>query len=518
MSHLPHLGDALALNARLTPDRIGARDLDRAMTFRQWNARACRLANGILGLGLAKGARVAILAYNRVEWLEIYAAVAKAGLVGVPVNFRLLGPEIHFIIDNSGASAVIVEDALADRIEEIRGALQIPAANYILLGTSQRSANGCTRYEDLLAAARDTEPEIAVAPDDTWMLMYTSGTTGKPKGAIRDHQGSALLSLVTQVELGLGRGDTALLVMPMCHANSLFFATAFAYCGAACFVYSRPSFEPEHLLRTLSDGGATFTSLVPTHYIMMLGLHADVRARANVDCVTKLMISSAPARRDTKLGIMQHFKNSGLYELYGSTEAGWVTMQHPADQLTKLGSVGRECVGSRPIRLLDAHGREVADGDTGELYSCNAYTFRGYWQLPEKTAEAFRGEYCSVGDMARRDADGFVYLVDRKSNMIISGGENVYPSEVENLLGAHAKVKEVAVIGLPDDKWGERVHAVVVLHDGQALGEAELIDWCRDRIAGYKRPRSISFIAESEMPRTATGKILHRVLKSRGAG
>jgi fatty-acyl-CoA synthase len=215
---------------------------------------------------------------------------------------------------------------------------------------------------------------------------------------------------------------------------------------------------------------------------------------------------------------MEYFRNCGLFELYGSTEAGWVTMLHPSEQFTKLGSVGRECVGSAPIRLLDASGNDVADGETGELYSCNPYTFDGYWKLPDKTADAFRGAYCTVGDLARRDPDGFYYLVDRKSNMIISGGENVYPSEVENLIGSHPEVKEVAVIGLPDPIWGERVHAVVVAHDGAAVTEAELVAWCRDRIAGYKRPRSAAFITDEEMPRTATGKIMHRVLKTRFSG
>ena len=156
----------------------------------------------------------------------------------------------------------------------------------------------------------------------------------------------------------------------------------------------------------------------------------------------------------------------------------------------------------------------MPDGEAGELYSCNAYTFDGYWKLPEKTAEAFRGDYCRVGDMARRDEDGFIHLVDRKANMIISGGENIYPSEVENVMGAHPAVKEVAVIGVPHEKWGESVHAVVVLHAGARLSEADLIDWVKPRMAGYKRPRSVSFIADAEMPRTATGKILHRLLNA----
>jgi acyl-CoA synthetase (AMP-forming)/AMP-acid ligase II len=392
----------------------------------------------------------------------------------------------------------------------------VPPANYIVFGA--RRAAGYRNYEDLLAQAKDTAPDVAVDGSDPWTLMYTSGTTGKPKGAIRNHRGSAALSLVTEVELGLSVRDSALLVMPMCHANSLYFFGAFTYCGAACAVYNRKSFDPEHLVRTLADGGATFTSLVPTHYIMMLGLPAEVRARYNVDAVTKLMISSAPARRDTKLAIMEYFRNSGLFELYGSTEAGWVTMLHPDEQFTKLGSVGRECVGSRPIRLLDPDGNDVPDGQAGELYSCNAYTFDGYWKMPNKTSEAFRGDYCTVGDLARRDEEGYIFLVDRKSNMIISGGENVYPSEVEALLGGHPKVKDVAVIGVADAKWGERVHAVIVARDGETPNENEIIEWCRARMAGYKRPRSVSIVAEADMPRTATGKILHRVLRAQHGG
>jgi fatty-acyl-CoA synthase len=201
--------------------------------------------------------------------------------------------------------------------------------------------------------------------------------------------------------------------------------------------------------------------------------------------------------------------------MYGSTEAGWVTLLRPDEQLTRLGSVGREVTGSGRIKLLDEAGNEVADGEVGELHSRTPWCFDGYWKMPDKTAEAFRGPYLSVGDMARRDAQGYYWLVDRKKNMIISGGENIYPSEVENLLGAHPKVRDVAVIGRPDAKWGETVHAVVVLREGASASESEILGWCADKIAGYKRPRSVAFIADEDMPRTATGKILHRVLKER---
>lgn len=516
MTEVAHLGDTLGMYARLFPDKVGARDLERSMTFRTWHARACRLANALLGIGLVKGDRVCVLAYNCIEWLEIYAATAIAGLVAVPINFRLIGSEIQYIVDNCEAKALIVQHDLLEPIESIRAQLSLPPDNFIVFGADKKVA-GYRGFEDLLAQASDRPPGVAVIAADPWAFMYTSGTTGRPKGAIRSHRSNAMVAMVTDIELSLTRHDAALLVMPMCHANSLFFFGAFTYCGAACTVYSRKSFDPEHLVRTMAEGGSTFTSLVPTHYIMMLALPERVRTSYNVDAVTKLMISSAPARADTKRAIMAYFKNSGLFELYGSTEHGWVTMLHPDEQFSKLGSVGRETVGSRPIRLLDAQGNDVPDGETGELYSCTAQCFDGYWKLPDKTKDAFRGDYSTVGDLAWRDEDGYIHLVDRKSNMIISGGENVYPSEVETMLAGHHKVQDVAVVGAPDAKWGERVHAVIVAQAGQPLTESEILDWCKDRIAGYKRPRSVSIIREDEMPRTATGKILHRVLRERYA-
>ena len=449
-----------------------------------------------------------MLAYNCVEWLEIYAAVARAGLVAVPINFRLVADEMRFILENCEARLLIVQDALKEP------ALTFDDVTVIHFGGSE-TPTGLLGYEDLIAKASDRAPDVAVAADDTWTLMYTSGTTGKPKGAIRSHRAGALLSLTTEVELGFSRRDAGLLVMPMCHANSLYFMGALTYCGAPVQVYSRASFDPEHLLRTLAAGETTFTSLVPTHYVMMLGLEDSLRAAHVPKRVTKLMISSAPARRDTKEAILDFFRNSGLFELYGSTEQGWATMLQPEEQFTKLGSVGRECVGSKPIKLLDEDGNEVPDGEVGELFSATPYAFDGYWNLPEKTTEAFRGDYLTVGDLARRDADGFYTLVDRKNNMIISGGENVYPSEVESVIGAHDAVKDVAVIGAPDAKWGERVHGFVVLHQGRSTTEADLMAFARDRLAGYKRPRSLSIIPEGAMPRNATGKILHRVLRDK---
>ncbi len=516
MSQLLTLSDAVATHARLNPAKIGARDSKRALTYAQWDERANRLANGLLSRGLQKGDRVALLAYNAVEWMELYVGLSRAGLVAVPINFRLLAPEIGYIVAHSEAKAIVVQDALRPVVEQARAEWPIAPGCSILFGApASATATGWQDYEALMAAAAPTPPAAEVRPEDLFALMYTSGTTGRPKGAMRSHEGNALLAFATALEFGLSADDTGLLVMPMCHANSLYFSVTFAMLGATAVIDDRSHFDPEAVLATLAESRITFTSLVPTHYIMMLALPDAVKARHDLRAVGKLLVSSAPARRETKRDILGLFPNGKLFELYGSTEAGWVTILRPDEQLQRLGTVGREWAGSGAIRLLDGDGHEVADGQVGELYSRTAYVFDGYWKNPEKTAESFRGAWCSVGDMARRNADGFIELVDRKSNMIISGGENIYPSEVEGVLGAHPAVQDVAVVGVPDAKWGEAVCAVVVLRSGQAAGEAELMDWCRERMAGYKRPRTIRFLADSEMPRTATGKIQHRLLRDR---
>lgn len=509
MTPMPNIGQMLTAQAQLQPDRIGARDLDRAMSFHVWNERACRLANALLGLGLKQGDRFAILAWNRLEWLEIYAAAAKAGLVAVPINFRLVASEIGFILENCGATVVIAEEGLHGVIEEIRSELDFPDNAFVHLG-AETAPSGWQAYEALIRGAAAIEPDATPAPSDPWCLMYTSGTTGNPKGAICGHGGIAMLALMTAIELRLSRRDEALLVMPMCHANSLYFFASFLYCGAATTVFSRPSFDPELCLRTFSETGASFTSLVPTQYEMLLEAR---RPAGDFGRVEKLMVSSAPARVETKHKVMEMFPNSGLFELYGSTEAGWVTMLHPEEQFDHLGTVGREVVGSLPIRLLDEDCNEVADGEPGELFSRGPYTFDGYWKLPEKTKEAFRGDYLSVGDVALRDQDGFIRLIDRKKNMIISGGENIFPTEVEAVVAGHPDIRDVAVVGLPDDRWGERVTAGVVLREGATLQAEALVDWCRGRIAGFKRPRRIFFLEPDELPRTATGKIQHGVLR-----
>ncbi len=508
-----NISEMLISQARVQPHRIGIRDLERELSFADWNTRACRLANNLIALGLKPGERIAVIAHNRIEWAEIYVAVAKAGLVAVPINFRLSGPEVLFICQDCSVSAIIAEDPFVDLVDAIRDPLAELTPTFISMGALSRPY--WTEYEHLVEAGPSNEPAVNVSAEQSWCLMYTSGTTGNPKGAIRNHHSAALISIMTCVELGFSRNDHGLLVMPMCHANSLYFFVSLLSIGATSTIFSVRSFDPVHCLETISQIGISFTSLTPTHYMMLLDIPEDIRQSADLSKVQRLMISSATARVETKKAVMQMFPNSGLFELYGSTEAAWVTMLHPEEQFDHLGTVGREVIGSAAIKLLDDMGNEVPDGTPGELYSCSPYNFSGYWNLPEKTQEAFNGDYLSVGDIAVRDEAGFIRLIDRKKNMIITGGENVYPTEVEAMLGAHPDIKDVAVVGCAHPKWGEEVTAAVVLQDQAVINEAELLAWTKGKIAGFKRPRRIVFLKSDEMPRNTTGKIMHRILRER---
>jgi fatty-acyl-CoA synthase len=439
--------------------------------------------------------------------------------------FRLAPVEMEYNINHSECKGFIVQGGVdgadgkpfpwINMVKDMKP--NIPTVkHYVSFALGKETYDGFIPFEEGLAKASATEPATVVDAEDPWVIMYTGGTTGKPKGVVKSHLNLFAQYFIQIFDHQFNYDDLNLLVMPCCHVNSLFYSFVATWVGGGVMAYNMVSFNAENLLKTFSDHKVTFTSLVPTHYIMMLALPDEVKAKYDLSSVKKLLISSAPARRDTKLGVLKMFSNSELYEAYGSTEAGIVTVLKPSEQLVKLGSCGREVIGTDIIRLYDEEGNLVTKpNEVGELYSRSPMLFEEYWKDPEKTAAAMKGEYFSAGDMAYRDEDGYIILVDRKANMIISGGENIFPSEVENCVGGNPKVKDVAVIGVPHEKWGEQVTAVIVLHEGQDATAEEISAFCKGKIAGFKVPKNIVFIKDEEMPRSGAGKILHRMLREK---
>ncbi len=509
------LGDVLRVHAKNYPRKEAAKDWRGASrTYAELDSRTNRLANGLLKMGLRKGDRLAVMLYNCLEFVEICCACAKIGVVVVTVNWRFIGKEVKFVVNNADARAVVLDEEFIECVDSIRHNLPIVGKeNFIVVGRGEHS--GYINYANLLEGSPDSQPLIKVSSSDAWFQIYTSGTTGTPKGVVRSHKSYMSFFLINAVEFGFSEKDYGMIVMPLYHVNSTFYGLLFLYIGASLYVGSDKGFDPVELLRVIDAEKVTFISLIPTHYHLILEVPDDTKKRFDLSSMRSFLCSSAPVRSRIKKGILRYFSDVKLYEAYGSTEAGLVTILKPADQLRKLGSMGRECLGTDLIRLLDENGREVSVGEVGELYSRGPMMFDEYYKMPEKTKESFKGDLFTARDMVKRDEEGYYYIVDRKDNMVITGGEHVYPSEVEEIISKHPKVFDVAVIGVPDDKWGEAVKAFVILRKGESANAEEIVEWCRENMAGFKKPKSVDFISSSEMPRTATGKILHRKLRER---
>jgi acyl-CoA synthetase (AMP-forming)/AMP-acid ligase II len=511
-----NLGQILKVNAKKFPNTVALKDRHRKFTYPEVNRRVNQLAHSLLDLGLSKGDKIAVLLENSIEIVEVYLATAKTGLVIVPINFRLVGSEVAYIVNNSDAQAMIVHDEFTPCVNAIKPELKnITPDRYIVVG---EIINGYREYEAFINTSQESEPGIKVDPQDTWILIYTSGTTGRPKGVVRSHESHIAFYLINAVDFGFNEHDVCLNVMPLCHINSTYFTFTFTYIGGCAYIHPARSFRAEEILEIIEREKISFISLIPTHYSLLLNAQEEILKR-DVSSIRKLLCSSAPARKDMKLAVMEFFPGVELYEAYGSTEAGIVTVLKPEDQMRKLGSIGFESLGTDFVKILDEDGKEVSVGEIGELYSRGPMLFDEYYKMPEKTAASFKGEWFSAGDMARRDEDGYFEIVDRKDNLIITGGEHVYPSEVEKLIGSHPDVLDVAIIGLPDKIWGEAVTAFIIPKDPNAPpGEEEIISFCGDKIAKFKRPKEVRLISQEEMPRTGSGKILHRALRQRYTG
>jgi acyl-CoA synthetase (AMP-forming)/AMP-acid ligase II len=505
-----NLGQILKVNAKKFPETIALKDKTRSLTYPELNRRVNQLSHSLRSLGLQKGDKVAVLLENSIEIVEIYLATAKTGLVIVPINFRLVAKDIEYIANNADAKAFIVHAEFIETVNSIKSKLKnITLDRYIVVGEKK---TGYTEYEEFIQDAPESEPVAIVEPRDTWILLYTSGTTGTPKGVLRSHESYVSFYLINAVDFGFNEHDICLNVMPLCHVNSTFFTFTFTYIGGSVYVHPARHFRAEEILEIIEREKITFISLIPTHYNLILNV-PEAAKQHDVSSIRKLLCSSAPVRKSMKKAIMAFFPGVELYEGYGSTEAGIVTVLKPEDQLRKLGSIGFESLGTDFVKILDETGNEVDVGAVGELYSRGPMLFDKYHKLPEKTTNSFKGEWFSAGDMAKRDKDGFYYIVDRKDNMIITGGEHFYPSEGEEIIGSHPNVFDVAIIGLPDEKWGERVTAVVVPKGD--INEETIQEYCRGKMARFKVPKQIIFIKDEEMPRTSTGKILHRILRER---
>jgi long-chain acyl-CoA synthetase len=503
------IANAFTMSANKYPDKeaVVFRKEDKRFTYKMLDERANRLANTLLGLGLKKGDRCAIFFNNRAEWGDCYIGMARAGIIPVPINFRLTPPEVEYILNDSTAKALIFEEELAAVIDQVKPNVKVE--HYICLGKSQGKD---LDYDTCLAKASAGVPDVQVDEDDIYFMPYTSGTTGFPKGICVTNKDLVLHLLVFMKEHGsLDRRDRMLIIMPCFHSNSSWFNLGLWMMGGTSVIHHSGGFNPEEILQVIDQEKTTYSSVVPTMLVMILNQPEEVKNKYDVSSLKRFLVGSAPLMTKTKEDIIKYFNGAELLEGYGSTEMGCVTVLYPEDQLRKKRSIGMALTG-KEIRLLDEKGNEVPQGEVGELYS------RGWgglvttiWNNPEATKEAFRGEWISAGDMARVDEEGYYYLEDRKKDMIITGGENLYPTEVENVIATHPAVSEVVVIGLPDEMWGEKVHAVLTLKEGMTVTEQELKDFAKPQLAGYKRPKSYDIRAE--LPKSATGKIARRLIR-----
>ena len=487
--------------ARATPKATAVIDGERPLPFGALDERASRFGSWLRSVGLQTGDRVAVLLGNRMEYPEIAAGIAKAGLVMVPLNPRLTPAESRYVLEHSGARAIVLDDKLA----------AVAGDAVTDLGLSAVSIDGTQLgpdYEATIAAADARDPQVAVEELDPFCITYTSGTTGRPKGVVISHRSRALTFYLSALEWGLGPGRTSAAVAPMYHGAGFAFGYAPVFTGGT--VTMLRSWDPEEFLALCARDRVQSTFLVPTHAQMLRGLGEGAVAKHDLSALDTLYFNAAALPWPLKQWVMSEFPQCGIHELYGSTEGGIITNLRPADQDRKPGSVGHPWFLTE-IKVVDDDGNPVPNGEPGELFSRSPFLMNGYHNDPAATAECTTEDgFLTCGDVVIRDDEGYVHIVDRKKDLIISGGVNVYPREVEDVLAAHPGVVESAVVGIPSEKWGEEVAAFVVLRDN-AVTEAELEALCRDGLAGFKVPRR--WTITPTLPRNAAGKILKRELR-----
>jgi acyl-CoA synthetase (AMP-forming)/AMP-acid ligase II len=473
-------------------------------TFVELEWRSDRLAAALAARGVAPGDRVGLLMHNCIELVEAFFGCQKAGACPVPLNFRLVAAEIAFILEDSGAAALIVSEGLH---ELGTAAIAAAAGPSVLIGVGGAPTE-FEGYEKALAGAGEP-PRPMVSGEDLAFLMYTSGTTGRPKGAMLTHANLAASTRAWTAEVGATADDVWLSGQPLFHIGGVNGLLPFIALGATSVLTPTTGFDPARAIELLVRHRVDHCVFVPTQWQEICSLPAAARL-AEGPLRTAIWGASAAPRSTLEL-IERTLPDAAIVNAYGQTEmAGTTTMLKGPDSLRKLGSVGRPIAGV-VARIVDEDGEEVRRGEVGELVYRGAQVMRGYWRRPEADAETFAGGWFHSGDLLREDEEGYLYVVDRKKDMIISGGENVYPAEVERVLAAHPSVADVAVIGVPHPRWVETPLAIVVPNHGIAPDAGALLAHCREHLAGYKKPSAVVFVAE--LPRNAAGKVLKRELR-----
>jgi long-chain acyl-CoA synthetase len=490
---------ALAL---VTPD-------ETRVTRGELAAAANRLSRGLRALGLRTGDSLAVVLENGRPFIELYLACWQAGLYLVPINNHLAGPEIAYIVGNSEAKAFVTSPRFREAVEKALPELSVPAAARFSVG----ALDGFRPYADLSAGQSDAPLEDRTAGA---VMNYTSGTTGRPKGVRRaltgmdpDLIGGLFTGLLQMFGIKPEDGNVHVTGSPLYHTAVLMFASGSLHLGHALVVMDK--WTPEAMLQRIDRYRVTTSHMVPTQFHRLLQLPEDVRRRYDCSSTRTMIHAAAPCPPDIKRRMIEWWGDS-IWEYYAATEGGG-TIVSPQEWMKKPGTVGKPWPNAE-IKIFDDAGDECPTGTPGTVYMLRGQADFEYYKDKEKTDKARRGNYFTVGDMGYLDADGYLFLCDRKSDMIISGGVNIYPAEIESVLLTHPKVGDVAVFGIPHEEWGEEVKAVIQPIDGVAGGPAltaEILDFLKDRLAKYKTPKTIDYVAE--MPRDPNGKLYKRKLR-----
>jgi acyl-CoA synthetase (AMP-forming)/AMP-acid ligase II len=501
------IADGVRGYAKATPGSTAVIDGERTLTFAAVDERASRLANVLLRTGLREGQRVGVLLGNRLEYPEVACGIAKAGLVMVPLNPRLTAVEVGFIMRHSGCRALVLDNALGDTAAASVAELGLD----MVLGID---GDGLGQdYEIALEGVSGRDPAIAVDELAPFCIAYTSGTTGDPKGVVISHRSRSLTFYCSALEWNLANGRTSIAVAPMYHGAGFAFGYAPVYTGGTIVMLRK--WDPEEFLTLAERHRAQSVFLVPTHAQTIRSLGESALDSRALQALDTLFFNAAALPWPLKQWVMEAFPHAGVHELYGSTEAGIVTDLRPRDMRRKPGSVGPAWYMTE-LRILGPDGGPVGPGEPGELFSRSPFLMNGYHDNPEATADCTTDDgFLTCGDIVTVDDEGYVSIVDRKKDMIVTGGVNIYPREIEDVLLEHPSIGDAAVTGVGSERWGEEIAAWVVARPGQQIDAEALDAHCRRTLAGFKVPRHWQVV--DALPRNAAGKVLKRQLREAGA-